>query len=146
LKPVTTVDIFVNYEREFRFSFFFLPYLKRLAPNTRIPQHFPDFVWFVITLLYKKAEPASTDTTKRQQKRKKNRIPPPSQHAVLFKSSVSLLALLFQPPVGSSSLDWNVWVTYIGAKTPGSATDIRRVCFYPCLVFIPHPLLLFQLY
>jgi hypothetical protein len=50
-EALTAVGILANYESGFRFSFLFPRYLKRLAPNSRLAQHFYDSVWFVITLL-----------------------------------------------------------------------------------------------
>lgn len=53
-EALTTVDNLVNYESGFRL-FLFLRFLKGLAPDTRIAQHFADSVCNYLVILVQKS-------------------------------------------------------------------------------------------
>jgi hypothetical protein len=104
-------------------------------------------MWFVITLLYKRAEPARAERTKSRQKKVDFfclKLP----DWVLLKTGVSLLpcfrASLIPLPTpyceGRCWLDWNFEVTCMGVKTACSAADIRQGGFSSTSVwFLPPP-------
>jgi len=68
-EALTSISILVNYESEFCLPLFLIPYLKGLSLNNKSLTNYFYFMWFVITLLYKRAGIASAERRKSRQKK-----------------------------------------------------------------------------